>query len=301
MTRNEEKQPLSGLVQEVRWLLSRGELVPFLGAGASLREYAEETESYDSLPTGRELAHHLAEYLGPSSGEIDTQDLIEVASAFELIAGRRYLHEKLEEVFGGNQEPGSLHRFLAQDPGILLIVTTNYDKLIERAFHEAGREFHMIMSPAGRSDLPKSVLWWPPGATEPSMHSITDLPLTPQDLPVIYKIHGGFDPTGKWQGCVITEDDYFEIGGRIYESSLLPNALAGLFYKRSLLFLGYSLRDVHVRHLVTQFGRWAPRSFLVSKSISRLDSIRCNALGMKVYELTIAGFLEGLMSIDETS
>jgi hypothetical protein len=174
-------------------------------------------------------------------------------------------------VFGRNQEPGSLHHLLARVPSALRIVTTNYDTLIEQAFREAGREFHLIMSRLDTENRQRPVFWWPPGSTEPN---IGELDRLPEDLPVIYKLHGGFDPTCKWRRCVISEDDYFEVGGRVYESSFLSYADGSLLDDRQLLFLGYSLRDVHVRHLLGRFGRRELRSYLVSKSVSLLDRYR---------------------------
>jgi hypothetical protein len=250
-----------------------------------------------SLPTGRELANRLAEYAGFAREEVDVDDLLEVASGFELFAGRHHLQEELEDIFGCNQDVGPLHHFLAGFAAPLLIVTTNYDTIIERAFRERGREFHVIMTPM-EGDARGHILWWAPGAIEPTVYRATQFVPTPEDLPMIYKIHGGFDPAGKWHGCVISEDDYFEIGGRIYESSLLPSIVGAKLQYSSLLFLGYSLRDIHVRHLVSRFRRSskAQAHYLVSKKLSRFDRARFGGLGVHTYELTIREFLEGLQS-----
>src|SRR5262249_2803058 len=161
----------------------------------------------------------------------------EVASGVDLMTGRAYLHKVLEGVFGRNQHPGSIHRFLANCPAPVLIVTTNYDTLIEQAFCEQGRKFHVIMTPIIREHDRGCVLWWAPSAKEPQVCKAVDFVPIPEDLPVIYKIHGGIDPTGEWYDSVITEDDYFEIGGRIYDSSLLPFAVQAKLQHSPLLFL----------------------------------------------------------------
>jgi hypothetical protein len=273
--------------------LKGGDLVPFLGAGASLEASSTATTS-DGLPTGRELAYRLAEHIGLRPDEIDIYDLIEVASCFALYTHRLDLEETLQEIFLRQRPPGSLHNLLARVQAPLLIITTNYDSLIESSFRELGRPFHLIMTPVDTSEK-RYVLWWPPDATEPRSEREDRLLLSP-DLPVIYKMHGGFDPVGKWHTSVVTEEDYFEIGGRLYETSLLPIQLRAKLSKSSLLFLGYSLRDMHVRHLVAKSCRWGPgrTSHLISRDVSKLDHLRFSRLGVHIYKIDIESFVEEL-------
>jgi hypothetical protein len=115
-------------------------------------------------------------------------------------------------------------------------------------------------------------------------------PLMPDD--------GGFDPLGGWHTSVVTEDDYFEIGGRIYETSLLPLQIRAQLSKSSLLFLGYSLRDMHVRHLITTSRGWAEGRVhhMVTKSVSRLDRWRFTRLRVRLYEVSIDAFVKALES-----
>jgi SIR2-like protein len=268
--------------------LRSGRLVPFLGAGASTHP--------NGFPTGRCLAKQLAEHLGLLPDEVDVHDLLEVTSCFALY-NRQLLEETLQQVFLRQELPGQLHSLLARIQAPLLILTTNYDTLIESGFREMGRPFHLVMTPMDVTEG-RHVLWWPPGAKEPQRERGDRLLLVPEELPVIYKIHGGFDPVGKWHTSVVTEEDYFEIGGRIYETSLLPLQLRARLSESSLLFLGYSLRDMHVRHLVTTSNRWSPEctSYLVSKNVSKFDHRRFLRLGVQVYELEIETFVEELKS-----
>jgi len=281
----------------LRDLFEHAQVIPFLGAGASFPDQVEESDSFTGLPTGNELAYHLAERMGLPKGEVHIDNLIEVASCFELYTGRYFLEEMLEHIFNPDQRPSSLHYFLAQVPVLPLIITTNYNTLIERAFREAGREFHTIMTPIyDRSYSRHHVLWWAPGAEKPLVQTARGFKPTPEDLPVVYKVHGGFDPTGQWQRSVITEDDYFEIGGRIYESSLLPYYVGAALQRNPLLFLGHSLRDTHVRYMISQFRRQFKdrKDSLVTKSVSELDRWRFKPLGLSIYELTLAAFVDGL-------
>ena len=55
----------------------------------------------------------------------------------------------LRETFCREFRPGTIHRLLARIEQPLLIVTTNYDDLIERAFDK--RPFHLVVDRGDRS------------------------------------------------------------------------------------------------------------------------------------------------------
>lgn len=121
--------------------------------------------------------------------------------------------------------------------------------------------------------------------------------IEPDDVPIIYKIHGGVAPDGSWITSIITEDDYFDIGGRLYSGSFLPPQLASILHRSSMLFLGYSLRDVHARFLVRSVTDRQRNHFLVSRQIARIDHIRFKQLGVTAIESPIDRFLDQLTSM----
>lgn len=105
------------------------------------------------LPDGGELAEHFAErygYPGP-----DRHDLGRVSQFIDLQLREMALYTDLREIFTGAYGPTELHRFLAELPRAMrergqpvpfqLIVTTNYDDALERAFGEAGQEFDLVL------------------------------------------------------------------------------------------------------------------------------------------------------------
>src|SRR2546423_15050500 len=95
-------------------LFNRGEVVPFLGAGASLPVHQpQESDPLANLPTGIDLGYRLAKRIGISKEEVNINNLIEIASCYALMTGRLSLEEELEREFGTKQGPGSLHYLLA--------------------------------------------------------------------------------------------------------------------------------------------------------------------------------------------
>src|SRR5262249_33273796 len=133
--------------------LKQGRVVPFLGAGASIvgrPKGAPWTENAEFPPRGAELSCLLAreaKFDAMSSEQRDREDLLKVAAYFEHQSGREELRLRLHQVLSRPHPPGRLHQFLASLTDLRLIVTTNYDTLLERAFEAAGQPFDLIVHP----------------------------------------------------------------------------------------------------------------------------------------------------------
>lgn len=131
-----------------------GEVVPFLGAGASAVYRLPEDDRWDAtkafLPFGAELAQRKlavdANFPDPNLAS----NLALVASYYEHVEGDRpSLNFALRETFCREFQPGTIHRLLARIDQPLLIVTTNYDDLIEQAF--GNRPFHLVVDRGDKS------------------------------------------------------------------------------------------------------------------------------------------------------
>ena len=107
--------------------LTSGSLIPFLGAGASI----VPVKDGPPLPLGRALARRLAIDFAYPTDDGSPDDLAMVASYCEKVNGTREdLKESLHQIFDRRVEPAAP----PLSPGIeapLLILTTNYDELIE--------------------------------------------------------------------------------------------------------------------------------------------------------------------------
>ena len=247
--------------------IRKGQLVAFLGAGANLCDRSEDFEWTANqrifLPHGGELAEHLAKEFGYRDG---AADLARVSQYVDLMAGTGPLYDELHSLFNADYPPTSLHEFFAALPATLrskgypaesdssrrklLLVTTNYDDLLERAFSAAGQPFHVVMYEADGENIGKFVHSSPGGE-----FTRIDRPNEYQGLvadeehhPIILKIHGAVNRTrSSGDSYVITEDHYIEYLTRTDIATLLPIPLAHILSNSHMLFLGYGLRDWNLR------------------------------------------------------
>jgi hypothetical protein len=299
--------------------LKQGNVIPFLGAGASLTGRPPNAKwdgtSSTFLPSGNELAHQLADDASlPSTDPIDRDDLSKVSSYYaEVAANRADLRESLHHALDHDYQIGAIHRFLAEVDVPLLIVTTNYDDLIERAFQVAGKPYHLVAYPTDLKEFAAAVLWWKPGSVKPEAYPPKSLPLSLTDTTIIYKMHGTVDrQSNQWDSYVITEEDYVEFLARMTGQTAIPARLMLEFRKRRFLFLGYGLRDwnlrVMLRHLksalVPEAGA-APaeanadpgedlRSWAVQYNPSELEQALWSARKVNIYNKDLNDFVAEL-------
>lgn len=260
----------------------RGELVPFLGAGVNLCSRPQSAAWHAAqsiyLPNGTELAAHLAQDFGYAP----QADLARVSEEIAMLQGLGPLYGALHGLFNRDYPPTPVHRFLAQIPRVLgekgysirrypLVVTTNYDDLMERAFEEAGQKFDTVTYLAdGEPEQCGKFMHRSPEGSE----KVIEIPneyreLSLEKRPVLLKIHGAVKrnaPQGDAEiggtdssedSYVIPEDHYIEYLTRSNISSLVPASLAGALKTSHILFLGYGLRDWNLRvmlHRILQRG-----------------------------------------------
>lgn len=250
--------PYGTILDELR----AGYVIPFLGAAASRVGFRPGDPSF--LPSGGDLSEMLAgDSNFPSADDRDRSDLAKVSSYYVDGSNRGALRRKLRKVFAAQQyHCNDLHRFLARAANNTVVVTTNYDTLLEQAFDEAGKPYDVAVYPADNQEYGNGVLWWPHGAAEPrklkpNQIDINDLGKTN----LIYKIHGSVSTReDRWDSFVITEEDYVRFLSRM--NNAVPAAFREYFSTRAFLFLGYGLRDWNMRVLlkevsVSEITSWA--------------------------------------------
>jgi len=189
--------PYGIILQELR----SGNAIPFLGSAASRVGGGDGDPAI--LPSGAQLSDMLADAAKfPSTDAHDRGDLAKVSSYYVDASNRGALRRKLRNIFtGAAYQCNDLHRFLAAVANNLMVVTTNYDTLLEQAFLEIGKPYDLVVYPADNQEYANGVLWWPHGAQEPSKLEPNQLDI--QDLGksnVIYKIHGSVNAQNRAMG-----------------------------------------------------------------------------------------------------
>ncbi len=148
----------------------------------------------------------------------ENKELDGIAEEYTQIYSREKLERILIDSFSAEPTNIEYHKMIAKIPQIETIITTNYDKLFEKAYAE---------------DLVKIV-------------SDIDIAKSANDKLVnLYKIHGCIDSPDK---IIITKSDYrkfFTTG----QFDLLWNALKVLATQHSILFIGYSFEDQNIKYI----------------------------------------------------
>ncbi len=288
--RSNGNSPLTNHFRVVAKAISEGRVVPFLGAGVNLSSLPKAKwgpSFHDRLPSAEELTEHLAtQYSYPSK---EPRELAPVSQYVALVHGLGTLYEELHRVFSPEYTYTPVHDFFASLRGLLLermhavpklpwrnrlvLITTNYDDLMESAFRNAGIKHHVLAYIADLADRKeagrflhltpqgKSVVIDDPDKEDESFRD---------EHPVIIKIHGYIDRYNvdeppdhpiKVDSYVITEDDYIDYLAQPDPLKLLPPSIRAVIQKSSFLFLGYRLRDWNFRVILRRIWRDRPPDF----------------------------------------
>jgi hypothetical protein len=287
--------------------LKQGKVIPFLGTGASCVERPDgavwEPRQPTFLPSGLELAQLLAEETQfPSADPRDRDDLAKVCSYYSDVSGRSALRERLREVLSHDYKCGELHNLIASIDAHQVIVTTNYDTLIEQAFLASKRPYDLVVYPADQKDVANSVLWWPHMSKEPNARAPNELDIDLTRTTVIYKMHGTISPEGsEWDNFVITEEDYVEFLSRMTTNTAVPSLFYPFFRERSFLFIGYSLRDWNLRVVLKNLSKYLTKrgddelpSWAIQYKPSELDKRLWSRRNVSIFDQRIDEFVEKL-------
>lgn len=265
------------------------------------------------LPSAPELARHLAnitEFPQDELPDLPTRwrevvrdwfapDLAKVAQYYDVVGGRKPLNEKLHDIFNRDHPLSALHTFLADVPLPLLIVTTNYDDLIERSFKD--RPYDVVIHATDPS-IGDRVLWWPHREHEPRKVPPNKLDIDLKAVTVLYKMHGAVDRREPTRGqYVVTEDDYIDFLARMTKTKAIPSIFAEPFQTRPFLFLGYGLRDWNLRVVLNRVEKDLRRpkgitSWAIQRNPSPLERRFWQKRDVEVYDMDIDEFVKELAS-----
>lgn len=301
-------RPTEDHYREVIRGMTRGMVVPWLGACVR-----------GALPDSRFLASRLAEEFADL--KLESSDLAEIAQSILMREGRRELQESMRELIKQHSEPIQVHRFLAALPGRMrrrdlpasyqLIISTNYDRALERAFEDVNEPFDyaIYMPSTGRfvhfpwgedDDEPRAVRINDPG-------NYFDFPITDDyrlKRTVIVKVHGSptfWEGTFEWEDdYVVTEDQYIDYLPTHAIEDYLPRQLLDQLTGSRCLFLGYTLREWSARVLLRRLWparEMAENSWAIEDGPDDLEKRSWGALGrMELLDACMSEYVSGLAS-----
>jgi hypothetical protein len=265
--------------------IAQGSVVPFLGvdAGQCGRPAGSDWREGEYLPNAEELAAYVVEQFALPRGKAG--DLVRNAQLATLTTNAARLYAVLHSVYESKGPPTSLHRLLATIPALLqakghppryqMIVTTNFDDMLERAYSEAGIPYDVVSYEAEGEQRGKFWHWKSDGQV-----TLIELPNQYQAFSldqraVILKVHGAFVRTDPDRDSyVITEDHFLDYLTRTDLSSLVPVELAKILRKSHFLFLGSRLPEWNLRvifHRIWREQRLTYHSWAIPLSVNQAN------------------------------
>lgn len=195
-------------IKNIKQANENDRLAIFVGAGVSK---SSDTD-YISLPSWSDLINELKSDLAIT----EDLDYLKLAQLYYLEFGEQTYNQTLKKFFPEDINPSILHRtILKVRPRV--IITTNWDCIIERAIEQEGYLYDKICTD---KDLVGSI--------------------TPNKF---IKIHGDF----KNHNIVFKEDDYINYSRNF---PLIENYIKSIFSTHTVLFLGYSYNDINLKHIL---------------------------------------------------
>jgi hypothetical protein len=217
--------------------------------------------------------------------------LASIAEYHQYKTDRQSVRDELRRVFSNKVTPTPTHELVAraakhhllQDYAEdYLIITTNYDVLMEKALEAQGVPYAVIT--VDRSERRAHAHFVGMNDKEAAVLKTRNPPLPARQfslnkggraLVVLFKMHGCLNPTlDVPDGIVITEADYVDFISHL--DDVLPAAVGTLLPAKRLLFLGYSFSDWNVRSIYESIARRADeqvKDYAVTLSLSRFEKM----------------------------
>jgi hypothetical protein len=240
-----------------------------------------------------------------------TDPLTSISGYYESRSERSNVWTHLYQAVASKDTPTEMHRLIAdaarqhlQDVAEdYLIITTNYDWLMEKALDEKGVPYAVLWR--NRNDklihsrfanLPAAEMERTAKLNGPKRPDLCTLQKN-RSLAVVYKMHGCLykNLTAEDDGLVVTDSDYVDFNSHL--NDIIPSHVGALLGSKRLLFLGYSFSDWNVRSL---YEAIIPRTvktvqdYAVTRSLSDFEHTYFRKRNIIVIQADLASFAAGV-------
>lgn len=202
---------------------------------------------------------------------MDDYSFPEAAQAYQDLYGRQALIQTVRGFFEElGDTPQRVHLLLTELASWCdIIVTTGFDRGIERAFEETHIPLDVIIS-------------------------ASDVPFEEQRRVQLYKLRGSLE---RVESLVLTEDDYEEF---FDDQTSLSVVLEGYLARKTILFVGYDLADPHFKRLyrkvTARLDNFARRAYAFGMVPPSRIKRWCQRHGIRTMEVGATDFIETLVA-----
>lgn len=191
----------------------------------------------------------------------------DAAQFYEIYAGEEELLNKIKYNFDTPEKPKKVHTDIWKLPNVKWIYTTNWDCLIEDALGKPQQTPQIITNASKIRDIPEG-------------------------RRVVFKPHGCARTSENRNEFVITRNDYLNYSNkRPLEWLRTQYDIA----TKVFLFLGYSLNDLNIRHIITEASKYSKiKAFAVLTETNGPESEYWDKLGVKIVEMSVENFIDEL-------
>lgn len=247
-------------IKELFELIRKEKVCLFVGSGFSL---------YAGMPSAAEIKKLLYESLNDlEKVQLNLNDnLRQFTRDFVVLKGRDYLIKLIQKRF--SQEPVSTfyHDLLSRISYFKVIITTNYDRLIEDSYK---RKIGIIVNDQ-------------------------DVFIGSQAPTKLFKVHGDINDA---KSIIVTEKDYSDLYNRDFKTPFLASFLSEIS-SHHILFLGYGYEDGNILadfdKVESELLASKKRKFLIAPHLTSLQQKRLEELDIFCITMTGQDFLEELV------
>lgn len=289
-----------------------GGIVPFLGLNINLSSRPSGTawKFRENLPSYNDLTSYLSTAFPFPKEEYQT--ITRVAEYITLTRGTSELFTTLQSIYKVNYPPTPLHQFAASIPSLFrgndaqdrqqIVISTNYDDVLERTLKELGEPFELLVYMARGKNAGKFQHLSFDGTSQKEI-DIIDKPneyegLLDKSPPILVKMHGTINQPASKDSFVIAENhflDYFAQGDIV---KIIPKTLHDELLDRQFLFMGQDLSSWNVRRVIKKLWGNQERqdtSWAIQPNPTPFERVFWEDLGVKIIDRDLDWYLVTLL------